>query len=89
MKRRIEQAWLGFEKMVLPATVGEVQRVEMRKAFFAGASVLFAMMTNGVSDGPEVEASDMAFMEELDTEIREFGGQFDAEHLPKLARGDA
>jgi hypothetical protein len=87
--KRIERAWQGFEKMVLPPTAGEIQRTEMRKAFFAGASVLFTIMTHGVSDDPEPTADDLVMMAQLDTEIREFGGQFDAEHLPKLARGDA
>jgi pyruvoyl-dependent arginine decarboxylase (PvlArgDC) len=86
---KIEIAWQAFERLVVPPTASAVQRTETRKAFFAGASVLFMIMTRGMSDGPDVEAADLAFMDGLSEEIDAFGEQIDAEVLLKHARGQA
>jgi hypothetical protein len=87
MKRRIQAEWYGFEKAVLPATAGENQRIETRKAFFAGASAIFALLVKGVSPGTgEPTDGDMALMDDLAAEIRDFGEQLWVE--AKRARGE-
>jgi hypothetical protein len=82
--KRIERAWTRFERMVVPADAGPVQRAEMRKSFYAGAATLFRMLVDlseGVSEGNEPSPNDMKLMDGLAAEIEEFGQQLDAEVL--------
>ncbi|HEX2882239.1 MAG TPA: hypothetical protein VHO25_22115 [Polyangiaceae bacterium] len=80
----IGQAWERFEAMVLPQSAGAFQRNEMRKAFFAGATILFEIMNNGISDGLDVNPEDMTFMNDLNAEMVEFGQSLDVEVFRKL-----
>ncbi len=79
---RINRAWTRFEKMVVPADAGPVQRAEMRKSFYAGAATLFRMLvdlSDGVVKGEEPSDDDMKLMDGLAAEIEEFGQELDAE----------
>lgn len=82
MSKRIATLFEGYRDMVIPADAGPVQVNECRQAFFAGATALFTLMMHSVEDGDEVTENEMATMEEIDAELREFGQQFDAQHLP-------
>ena len=81
-KRRIAAVFEGYRATVIPADAGPVQVRECRMAFFAGATALFTMLTMGVGDDDEPSEAEMAMMDEIGAELREFGQQFDAEHLP-------
>lgn len=83
MSKPIEQMWDGFAKMVVPASAPEVQRVEMRKAFYAGASALFTLMVKSMSDGPDEMPEDMALMENIQSEIDEFRAELDREVIAR------
>lgn len=78
--RLLERAWLAFHLRCIP-TAGPEQIAGMKEAFFAGATVLFTIMTKGVSDGDDVSLADMQLMAAIDAELREFGSSFDRKHL--------
>jgi hypothetical protein len=49
----IRDAWLDFESKVIPADASPLQRIEMRRAFYAGATTVVMINT-----GPIADASD-------------------------------
>ena len=61
----IESAWKEFEKSVVPADAGPVQRNAMQDAFNAGATMMF--MHLAFTDGSEDEC--VAHMDDIHKEI--------------------
>jgi hypothetical protein len=49
--------WREFANAVLPETVGDVQRTEMRRAFYAGANALLSAMMKFLDPGDEANRS--------------------------------
>lgn len=72
--RIIEAGWRSFDLMVLPPTAPQVQRDEMRKAFFAGAQHLFASLVTAMDDGPETP-DEMRRVELIDAELAGFAAE--------------
>lgn len=71
-RRLMAEHWDQFARAVLPHGVSDVQRREMRRAFYAGGeSILFRVIQ---SFAPESEPTpeDLEIMEELDRELKEF-----------------
>lgn len=64
--------WASYERLVIPATAGDLQRQETRRAFYAGAQDLFELLQHGVSAGPEFTAEDERLLEAVDAELRQF-----------------
>jgi hypothetical protein len=73
----IERAWTSYAAMFLPASAEPVQRYETRKAFYAGASVLFHAMLRALEDGDDATENDLALMDDLNAEIDAFGAEID------------
>ena len=66
----VQSLWQDFDtKVVAPSGAGDVQRSEMRKAFFAGANVMFYMMVEA-SGYPEDTA--LTVVEKISKELRDF-----------------
>lgn len=72
MKRRVREAWADFERAVLPASVGAVQRQEMRRAFYAGAYAIMDTMAAAMSGDDEMTADDERAMLDLAAEREEY-----------------
>jgi hypothetical protein len=70
--RIIEAGWRSMEVLVLPPTAPQVQRVEMRKAFFAGAQHLFASIMGVLDDDAEPTPDDLRRMELIHVELKAF-----------------
>jgi hypothetical protein len=58
--------------MVLPALANEIQVVETRKAFYAGAIMLFRTLISSLSPGKEATDADIEVMRDIDNEIEVF-----------------
>jgi hypothetical protein len=55
----IEQCWSDYARLTLPKDAGEVQRIETRKAFYAGFHTMLAICIRiGEPDVPDQEAMD-------------------------------
>lgn len=65
----IEQMWLDYERRVLPANSGAVQRKETRKAFYAGAMCLFERLVTMLDPEAEPTEADVRKMNEINNEI--------------------
>jgi hypothetical protein len=73
--KSIEEEWDGFAAMVIPTlTKHQVQYIEMKKAFFAGAwSLHMAVVEIGEPHVSEQEGCE--FLSKITTEISEFKSQ--------------
>lgn len=72
MKRRLRELWVSFERDVLPADAPDVQRIEMRRAFYAGGFALFDTVANAMSNENEMTAEDERVMIDLSLEREEY-----------------
>lgn len=68
----IEGGFAGLMVAAFPQGVGEVQRTEMRKAFFAGANHLFATIISMLDPGQEPTDADMGKMDLIHKELQNF-----------------
>lgn len=68
----LNNEWDTFREQVLSPDAPEVQLVEMRRAFFGGAAALFGVMMTRLDPGEEPTEADMAQMQAIDDEIRDF-----------------
>jgi hypothetical protein len=69
----IRDAWLDFESKVIPAEAPAFQRVEMRRAFYAGATSVVLMHTGPIADASE--AAGVAMIQGLIDECFAFASQ--------------
>ena len=67
-RQRIMEEWHVFREMVVPKDAPETQLREMRRSFFAGASMCFTLLVNKT----ETEDLGMVLMDDLDAEFRSF-----------------
>ena len=72
LRQRMAEQWDSYELRVIPPAAGGAQRVETRRAFYAGAQALMGIVMNSLSPESEPTDEDVAVMEDLDAELREF-----------------
>jgi hypothetical protein len=74
MLKNLLNEWEGFEKNVVPRNAPSVQRQEMRRAFYAGASAMFGLITNlDVENLGEKESAKV--LDNLQSELQRFFSQ--------------
>jgi hypothetical protein len=83
----IEAGWLGLRLAVISPTAPPVQLDEMRMAFFAGAQHLFSSILGILDPGSEATDGDMARMDQIHTELREFEKYFRLKATAPRGRG--
>ena len=71
-RNRVAEQWNTFAQAVLPRDCSDVQRKEMRRAFYAGAHMIFCMLTGSVSAGDGVEPEDITLLKDLNAECEDF-----------------
>lgn len=71
-KRLIDVGWRQYAEHVLPAGANRVQKQETKRAFYAGAGLLFEALTEAVGPDDVSEDAGMDIMASVDTEIRAF-----------------
>jgi len=74
MRKIIEEAWESYERQVIPQTAPQVQRIESRRAFYAGAiGTFYGLLGNvGSGDGPPT-AEELAIVDGIHNELTEWG----------------
>lgn len=65
-------AWLQYEHRVLAPGAPPVQRIETRRAFYAGAHALLGALLTNVSDEEEMTITDEALIPSLQDDINRF-----------------
>lgn len=83
----IEAGWQSLRVMAVSPDAPQIQLVEMRMAFFAGAHHLFQSIMGTLDDGAEPTEPDLARMDAIDRELNEFIRMFAKEHLPTEGQG--
>lgn len=76
----IEGGWEGFRLAVLPDHAPDIQRTEMRKAFFAGAQHLFASIMSILDPGSEPTERDLKRMGLIHQELEAFQKGFELQY---------
>jgi hypothetical protein len=72
VKRRVQEAWVVFERQILPRDCSPVQRQETRRAFFAGAFVLMDTLAAAMSYADDMTQSDEQVLVDLAAEREEY-----------------
>lgn len=72
----IEAGWVGFEIAIGIQGASDLQRSEMRKAFFAGAQHLFSSIMSFLEEGQEATDADLNRMTQVSNELNEFIAKF-------------
>jgi hypothetical protein len=72
MKRRVGEAWASFERAILPRDCSDVQRREMRRAFYAGGFVVLDVIAAAMSGDDDMTAGDEAVLIDLSLEREEY-----------------
>lgn len=70
MANKIEKVWESFEESVVPKHAGEVQRREMKIAFFGGAQAMRLLLIEELASLEEKDAA--MFLYDIDNEIKNF-----------------
>lgn len=76
--RTIGEVWASYVADVLPAMASDVQREETKRAFYAGATAMFAAVL--AASEPDDEAEAEARMDALDRELGDYLRLFTARH---------
>lgn len=73
MSRKLLDAhWRSFAESVLPVNAPMVQRMEMRRAFYAGARALLTGIMTNLGGGDDATPGDLSLMNGLVAELRQF-----------------
>lgn len=70
----LDAAWRSYAEAVIPLDAPDIQRTEMRRAFYAGAALLFGGIMAMLDPGPDIEptAADLRKMDALKKELDDF-----------------
>jgi hypothetical protein len=80
-RQSVSEAWAAFERIVLdPANAAQIQRREMRRAWYAGVSWFLESLTQSLDPGAEPTANDLAYLDSVLAELDAFG--------ERLSRGE-
>jgi hypothetical protein len=71
-RNRVAEQWNTFAQAVLPKDCSDLQRKEMRRAFYAGAHMLFCMLLGNLSEGGEPKPEDMQMLADMNAECEAF-----------------
>lgn len=66
------QQWDQFARAILPAGVSQVQRQEMRRAFYAGAQAILFRVIQAFAPETEPTDADVQIMKDLNQELSDF-----------------
>lgn len=66
----VGQAFLSFAEAANLDDAPDIQFIEMRRAWYAGAGAVFAYITTGLTPGDEPNDDDLARMSMLDDELK-------------------
>ncbi len=75
----IEKAWEEYRARVLPPDAPEIQVSETRLAFYSGAGTMFYGLAVGLDEDAEPTENDMAKMNAIDAELKEWVAGLNAE----------
>lgn len=82
--KAIEKGWKSYRTMVIPKDASAVQIEECRRAFYAGAAILWEGMMKALDpNDSDATEGDLSIMASIQAELDEFGQNFDKEIFGK------
>ena len=84
-RKHIEPAWESYRDMVVPKDASETQVYECRQAFFAGAASLFYGILLALDEDSDPTEADIQRMDDVKTELDEFGQGLDLRYLEPMS----
>ncbi len=75
----IEKNWLDYRANVVPPQADETQVTETRRAFYAGAAILFSSLIDMLEPGAEATDADFKMMRSIQQEFAKFHAEVKAE----------
>lgn len=87
----IAAGWVTLQSMVMPESASATQRIEMRKAFYAGAQHLFACIMTGLDGDDDLQPTDADLhrMDLISAELEAFAREFETEIMNEPPAGNA
>lgn len=71
-KKLIASAWQSYATRVLPPQASNNQRIETRRAFYAGARAFFSGLMGALDPSPDATDGDVAAIGSMEQELQEF-----------------
>ena len=71
--KHVEKEWASYEAEVVPAEASDVQRLETKRAFYAGAWALLCMILHKTQEIEEDDPAGQSFLKALHDELESFG----------------
>lgn len=88
MKRQwLREQWETY-RLIIPKQAGEIQLIETKRAFYAGAGAMFDLMTN-TTPGPHVQQEDLDKLTTIAKELVNFIEREKEEHGINIKFGNA
>lgn len=78
--RLLETEWVNFRNQVIPKGAPQIQLLEMRRAFYAGAWAYYSLIMNLLEPGTDATEKDLRMMAQLDAEMRDFRDRVEKGH---------
>lgn len=70
--QRIARLWAEYERTVLHPDAGPIQRIETKRAFYAGVAAWLNEMTTMFDEGEEATEADLRKIQEVAEELEMF-----------------
>lgn len=71
-KNLISNAWATFEESVIPAGAPELQKRDLKRAFYGGAGALLKDLMRVLDEGAEPTDEDLEVMDDVVKELFQF-----------------
>ena len=71
-KKIIDTAWRSYAEQIIPVNAPDVQRQELRRAFYAGAASMFGGIMAMLEPGTEPTDADLENMNALQGELDQY-----------------
>lgn len=70
--RTLADEWREFAALLLPPDSSDAQRVEMERAWYAGAASFLSLLADALDVGPKAAVLDLAYLAAFHQEIDAF-----------------
>lgn len=71
-EKRIAAKWVSYRDRVLPLRASDVQIIETRRGFYAGALALLEIMMTSLDPGTDPTDADLRKMDDIEEELKDF-----------------
>jgi hypothetical protein len=75
MRPTLADQWSAYAAEVLPAGASDVQKIETKRGWYAGAAAMFGLLTGGLDEDSEPTEMDVEYMESIYQELNFFARQ--------------